>query len=156
MRFLEPRCLRAHVENVKKDALFSLIAKDFENVIPNASQSDIRKALWEREELQNTSVGGGIAMPHATLTEATRSYLGIYVAAKTMDYEAPDGQGVDVFFVTLGPPADRQIHLLLLAGVSNLALNTELVQHLRDGLRASDVLEAVENAVKTAGDPPIQ
>jgi APA family basic amino acid/polyamine antiporter len=148
LRFLEPRCIRAHVEGVRKESLFALIARDFENIIPEAKRGEIRKALWEREALQNTSVGGGIAMPHATLTSATRSYLGIYVTAKAIDYQAPDAQPVDIFFVTLGPPADRQIHLLLLAAVSNLALNTGLIEALRDGLKVADVLTAVETALK--------
>jgi mannitol/fructose-specific phosphotransferase system IIA component (Ntr-type) len=151
MRFLEPRCIRAHLDTARKETLFALIAKDFENIVPEARRGEIRKALWEREALQNTSVGDGIAMPHATLTNVRRSYLGIYVTAKPIDYQAPDNQPVDVCFVTLGPPSDRQVHLLLLAAVSNLALNTDLVERLRDALKSGDVLESVEEALKKLG-----
>ena len=66
-----------------------------------------------------------------------------------MDHKAPDGRPVDVFFVTLGPPHARGTHLRILAGLSELVLNTTLLEDLR---KASDS-EGIRQAFRAESGP---
>ena len=75
-------------------------------------------------EPQNTALGNGIALPHATIATAAKTYLGVFTTATPMDYGAHDGIGVDVFFVTLGTPGDRNEHLVLLGSIARLVKGT--------------------------------
>ena len=92
----------------------------------------IEHALWTRENTQNTSVGHGLALPHATVGEVDRTWLSIFTAARPVDYKAVDGQPVDVFFVTIGPPSERSTHLKILGGMSRLVLTAGLLDALLD------------------------
>jgi PTS system nitrogen regulatory IIA component len=106
----------------------------------------------ERERSQNTAVGHGVALPHATINGAQRTHLGIFTTAEPVDYQAPDGEGVQFFFVTIGPASERQTHLHLLAMVSTLALKTDLLSLLAEAEDAGEIGEAVAQAQKQLAD----
>ncbi|MFK8110781.1 MAG: amino acid permease [Rubripirellula sp.] len=122
----------------KKEELFRIAAELFSSR-GGASEPVISAALWEREQMQNTSVGKGIAMPHATLARADSSLIAILSTNQPIDYGAPDGQKVDVFFFTVGPPNDRKKHLKILAELSRLSLKTTLLEDIRTATNGEEV-----------------
>jgi mannitol/fructose-specific phosphotransferase system IIA component (Ntr-type) len=144
--FIPQGCVEAKLKITKKEGFFEHVAGIFAAQMQNVSKEHIVKALWEREKLQNTSVGNGLALPHATLPESDRTYLGVFTSAEPVNYDAPDGGHVDVFFFTLGPPADRQKHLLLLASVSRLVLGTQLLDKIRLANDDLGILDAIHQA----------
>jgi APA family basic amino acid/polyamine antiporter len=151
----EHGCAAARVEATTKEALFAEFARAFAASIPGISAKEMNSALWAREKTQNTAIGDGVALPHATLGAAERSYLGVFTTAKPIEHEALDDKPVDVFFVTLGPPSDRQAHLRLLAGISRLVLRTSLLERLRKAKTKRDIIEAVEVSAAELAFPSI-
>ena len=123
LNYVDKNCIGAQLDAKSKDAVFQKFAKAFGETMPNFSTEQVREALRERERAQNTSIGQGIALPHATLQGVDRTYVGIFISKTPVDYGAPDGQGVDVFFVTLGGPGDRGRHLLVLSTVAKISQN---------------------------------
>ena len=128
--------------------------------VPGITAEEMNSALWAREKTQNTAIGDGIALPHATLGAAERSYLGVFTTAEPIEHQAHDGKPVDVCFVTLGPPSDRQAHLRLLAGISRLIMRTSLLERLRAAVSKAEVIAAVQDSaaqlkLKTSGFAPI-
>ena len=130
----------------KKEELFrkaaEILAKEYQNDI---SPLLINAALWEREQLQITAVGNGVAMPHATLARAPAgsSAISVIVLQNEIDYGAPDNAKVDVCFFTTGPPADRQAHLEILSELSRMALNTSFLDSLRSATTAEELYEKI-------------
>ena len=129
--FLEPALLGAKLPLNRKEALFAHFAEAFAQSVAGVDAERIAEALWQRERAQNTSVGEGVAMPHATIPRAARARVGVFTAAAPVDWQGPDGSPVDVFFVTLGPPSERQTHLLLLSTIATLVLKSSLLERLR-------------------------
>jgi PTS system nitrogen regulatory IIA component len=144
---VQTECLEARLELSSKNALFAHIAGSFAGTT-GLAQVEILEALWSREKTQNTSVGHGVALPHATLSGLDRSSLGIFTVVRAIDYQAPDQHPVDVFFATLGPPSDRETHLLLLAKVSRLILHTTLLEELRSATSSEEIAAAVARNTK--------
>ena len=141
-------CLQTGVPAGTKEALFTHFARAFAESSDGVSAEDVEAALWERERTQNTAVDLGMALPHATLRKIDRTYLGVFMTEAPVDHKAPDGRPVDVFFVTLGPPHARGTHLRILAGLSELVLNTKLLADLR---KASDS-EGIRRAFRAESD----
>lgn len=135
--------VQPRISATKKDGLFQHCARVFEPLLEGTTQKEIYDALWERERTQNTSVGHGVALPHATLPNAAGAVVGVFTTQEPIDYQGPDGQRVDVFFVTISPPSERQLHLQLLSGIAALSLKTNLLERLRSADRVEDVLAAV-------------
>lgn len=140
----------ARLELVRKDALFQHLARAFAPIL-NVPAPRIYEAVWERERTQNTSVGHGVALPHATLDDATRSVLGVFTSREPLDYGGPDGKPVDVFFFTAGPPSARQTHLKLLSEIARMSLETDLLDELRAAGSAHEIEVAIGKATRTLG-----
>ncbi|MEZ4223106.1 MAG: amino acid permease [Polyangiaceae bacterium] len=141
--FLAPGAIAARLDITRKEALFQQIAQVFEPVIEGVSARQIVDALWERERTQNTSVGHGVALPHATLNTA-KALVGVFTTRKPIDYQGPDGAPVDVFFVTICSPSQRQTHLELLSRVAGLTLKTKLLERLRAAEDAETIRVALQ------------
>jgi amino acid transporter/mannitol/fructose-specific phosphotransferase system IIA component (Ntr-type) len=143
--FLRPELAGARLERKRKEALFEHFAKTFADAIPDLEAAQILAALREREREQNTAVGHGVALPHATLP-IQGTVLGVFTTKDPIDYKAPDGSAVDVFFLTLGPQSDRQTHLIVLSALAKLLLKTDLGQRLREAKDADALVEAMHEA----------
>ncbi|MCC9605817.1 PTS sugar transporter subunit IIA [Blastopirellula sp. JC732] len=59
------------------------------------------EALYRREELGSTAIGGGIAIPHARIDEMERVVGVIGHAPQGIDFESPDGAPVTKLFLLL-------------------------------------------------------
>ena len=146
MNYISLDSIHTGVKVQKKEELFRLatdqIADKFDDEI---SPLIISTALWEREQMQVTAVGNGIAMPHATLSRAPTgsSAIAIYLLENEIDFGAPNGAKVDLCFFTMGPPADRQIHLEILSKLSKMALNQECLADLRSAATREELFEHI-------------
>jgi PTS system nitrogen regulatory IIA component len=99
----------------------------------------IFETLIERERLGTTGVGAGIAIPHGRMAGVTR-ITGVFARLEGgLDYEAVDGQPVDLVFMLLAPENAGADHLKALARVSRLLRN----QTLCEKLRAAATAEAI-------------
>ncbi len=90
------------------------------------------EGLVAREKLGSTAMGGGVAIPHARLP-GLKSIIGLFARLeKPVDFEAADGQGVDLVFVLLAPEESGADHLRALARVSRLLRDADLRRKLRE------------------------
>lgn len=103
-------------------------ARDAYGLDPRA----VVEGLVAREKLGSTAMGGGVAIPHARLG-GLKSIVGLFARLeKPVDFEAADGQGVDLVFVLLAPEESGADHLRALARVSRLLRDAELRRKLRE------------------------
>ena len=102
----------------------------------------IFETLLQREKLGSTGIGQGIAIPHGKLPSITRVY-GLFARLVTpIEYEALDGQPVDLVFVLLAPEHAGADHLKALARISRLLREQDKVAKLR-GTQSAEGLYAV-------------
>lgn len=76
------------------------------------------KALQVREEKMTTAMGGGFAIPHATITKLNQLVTLFARCPAGVDCQAMDGKPVKLFFLILVPGDQAQIHLQTLAAVA--------------------------------------
>ena len=93
-------------------------------------------------------------MPHAALPTATRSSLGVFVAAHPMAYGSPDGEPVDVFFVIVGPLSDRRTHLSILSSLARLSSDGPLLSELREVDTAEEIIDVLRARSADIGGQP--
>jgi PTS system nitrogen regulatory IIA component len=91
----------------------------------------IFETLFQREKLGSTGLGAGIAIPHGKL-KALNKVHGLFARLATpIDYEAVDGQPVDLVFLLLAPEQAGADHLTALAKISRLLRDREFAAKLR-------------------------
>ena len=64
----------------------------------------IQKRIAERENLETTALGNGIAFPHARLEMEGKVQMVIGRSEQGLDFGAPDGQRVHVIFLAVWQP----------------------------------------------------
>ena len=151
MNYLSAETSQVGLKVSKKEELFRYATELFSGRYQeDISPVVISTALWEREQMQNTSVGNGVAMPHATLSRAPESgsHIAILKTENPIEYGAPDGKKCDIFFFTLGPPSARTTHLKILAKLSRLILNTDLLDQIRDASTSEELIERTRTCLK--------
>ena len=98
--------------------------------------------LQQREKLGSTGVGNGIAIPHGKLAKLTKLF-GVFARLdRAIDFEALDGQPVDLVFLLLAPEGAGADHLKALARVARLLRDSEIARKLRNS-RDAEALYAV-------------
>jgi nitrogen PTS system EIIA component len=98
---------------------------------PDRVSADILK----REELGSTGVGGGVAIPHARVPDLKVPYGILARLQEAIDFNAIDGQPVDIVFLLLLPAAPSGEQLNALAAVARRLRDSNAVRNLR---RAAD------------------
>ena len=146
-QYLSPSSVRANVTSDRKEQLFKIATQLIVDQNPKSSPLVVSSALWEREQLQNTFVGDGVAMPHATLVGAQESMIAVLTAAKPIEY-GDKGETANVFFFTTGSPNARQTHLKILAELSRLSIHTDFLKRVPDVRSDHDLYQLLVDCLK--------
>jgi len=126
--------------NTKKQAIQELAARAA--ALTGQNERAILEILLQREKLGSTGVGNGVAIPHGKLAKLG-GLFGLFARLeRPIDFEALDGQPVDLIFLLLAPEAAGADHLKALARVARLLRDPEIARRLRES-RDSDALYAV-------------
>lgn len=95
------------------------------------SQADIFNALMAREKLGSTGLGHGVAIPHGRMADS-RTTVGAFIRLNHgVDYDAHDGQAVDLVFGLIVPQNATEDHLKLLAAVAEKFSDEDFCAQLR-------------------------
>jgi PTS system nitrogen regulatory IIA component len=111
----------------------------------------VERVLQEREKLQSTGIGDGVAIPHGALSEIEQQCAALLVVPGGMDFDAIDGCKVQLIFAVLGPKRATGEHLKTLARVSRLLRSREFRNQLIESgspQQAYDLIAAEENGTR--------
>ena len=102
--------------------------------------------LLERERLGSTGLAGGVALPHARIPQLNDTRGAFLRLAEAVEFDALDGEPVDLVFALLVPEDANEEHLQLLAHLAGRFNDAALRQHLRD----AEADEALQLLIGTA------
>lgn len=106
-----------------------------------ADSDHIHKLLMDREALMTTGVKNGFAFPHCFSDEFEESFLTLGIVSEGVDYEALDGNPVEYIFLLLGPPHHQTVHLRILARISRLMSQSDMLETLRCLKSHEDIMQ---------------
>jgi nitrogen PTS system EIIA component len=99
--------------------------------------------LLRREELGSTGIGHGVAIPHARLPDLQRPYGLLAKLKQPIEFDAIDGQPVDIVFTLLLPAAAENAQLSALALVARALRPAENLVRLRGAKNTSELYSAI-------------
>jgi nitrogen PTS system EIIA component len=103
----------------------------------------VASCLLKREDLGSTGIGHGVAIPHARLPDLQQPYGLLAKLKQPIEFDAIDGQAVDIAFVLLLPAAAENGQLGPLARVARTLRPPENLARLRDAKNASELYSAI-------------
>ncbi|MGB5457282.1 MAG: fructose PTS transporter subunit IIA [Gammaproteobacteria bacterium] len=97
--------------------------------------------LTEREKLGSTSLGHGVAIPHAR-TSSHNKAIGAFIKLKNgIDFDSPDNKPTDLLFALMVPEHYTDEHLQILSGLASCFSDDELRANLRSANTSEELYD---------------
>lgn len=105
-----------------------------------------RRQVYLREEESTTGIGDGIAIPHGKCDAVTRPGLAALVVREGVEFDALDGEPVNLIFLIAAPNTEDNVHLDVLSKLSVLLMDEKFVEDLKNAKTVDDFLQIVDAA----------
>lgn len=139
---LSPADVLIDVRGSNKRALLQELAARAADAV-HLRVDQVAPYLLKREELGSTGIGRGVAIPHARLPDLQRPH-GLLARLKApVEFDAIDGQAVDIVFILLLPAAAESGQIGPLALVARTLRPPENLARLRAAKTASELYSAL-------------
>jgi nitrogen PTS system EIIA component len=112
---------------------------------PGSDPAVVERVLTEREQLQSTGIGEGVAIPHGALPQLETQFASLLIAPEGLDFAAIDNLPVNILFAVITPKRATGEHLKTLARVSRLLRS----KGFRDRLVAAPDAKAAYSLIAT-------
>jgi len=111
----------------------------------SAPEGEVLALLLEREQLQSTGIGDGVAIPHSALEHADAQAAALLLFPEGIDFDAIDGRPVHIVFGVVGPKRATGEHLRTLARISRLLRDEATRKKLANAESAKAAYELIES-----------
>ncbi len=127
-----------------KEAVLEEMARAAAAAEPALSAERLQEVLMDREALQSTGIGDGVAIPHGKISGLERIVASFARSVKGVDFESIDGQPTHLFFLLVVPEHSGGQHLKALARISRFFRDAEFRQKLIGASSLDDVFRTIE------------
>jgi mannitol/fructose-specific phosphotransferase system IIA component (Ntr-type) len=132
--------LKSHSKDALLRELVELAAAGRDPSVVDAILTSVR----ERELVLSTGIGAGVAIPHGKTAHVEGLVMAAGVCAAPVDFDALDGQPVELCFLLVGPESAAGAHIKALSRISRLLRRDTL----RAALRSADSKDAFLRIVR--------
>lgn len=103
------------------------------------SETQIFDGLLARERLGSTGLGHGVAIPHGRFKDVGQA-IGVFIRLEEgVDFDAVDGEPVDLMFALMVPEESTEEHLQLLASLAEMFSDAAVRERLRQCGTVADI-----------------
>lgn len=127
----------------KREVLAEMAAA-LAKVEPQIEAESLLEVLLEREALQSTGIGEGVAIPHGKLTGLDRLVATFARSPQGVEFDSIDGQPTHHFFLLVVPEHSGGQYLKALARISRFFRDAAFRESLASAETNEDVLRAIE------------
>ena len=127
-----------------KREVLAEMANALAKVEPQIEADRLLEVLLEREALQSTGIGEGVAIPHGKMVGLDRLVASFARSHEGVDFEAIDGQRTHHFFLLVVPEHSGGQYLKALARISRFFRDPTFRQKLSEVESIEDVIHAIQ------------
>lgn len=117
---------------------------------PSLDSQEVFSRLIGRERLGSTGIGQGVAIPHARSPHCKEPIAGFLKLTEPVDFDAVDGELVDLVFVLLVPEEADDAHLALLGQVAGIMNDAKTRAALRRTESQQELYSRLIEAIQQA------
>jgi PTS system nitrogen regulatory IIA component len=127
----------------KRDVLAEM-ANALAKVEPEIEADRLLEVLLEREALQSTGIGEGVAIPHGKMVGLDRLVATFARSPEGVEFESIDGQPTHHFFLLVVPEHSGGQYLKALARISRFFRDAAFRQRLSEVETLEEVIGTIE------------
>ncbi|HMN50402.1 MAG TPA: PTS sugar transporter subunit IIA [Ignavibacteriaceae bacterium] len=138
---LKPEFIIPDLKGETKEEVINELINLFKNDPRVEDIERVRAAVLDREKVMSTGVGKGFAIPHGK-TNAVKEIVGAFGKAKKgIDYDALDGNPVQLIFLLVGKDNLISTHIKLLSRISRLMNKDDFRHRLTEANSADEIIK---------------
>jgi nitrogen PTS system EIIA component len=122
---IDPEGRFAPTKEAALGMLAEVIARDL-----SLRPEEVFTPLVEREKLQSTGIGEGVAIPHSSLAQIERQTAALLLSPQGIPFDAIDHAPAQIIFAVISPKRAASEHLKILAKISRLLRSPETRRRL--------------------------
>ena len=126
-----------------KERLFQRFAKAVTKKHKTISADLLMDRMEARERQAPTSIGGGVAVPHAFLQGIEKPMVGAFLLQRAIPYGPSEEDRVKIAFFLVGREGNTEHHLPILARIARLCSTPEFLQVLSKAKTGRDIQKTI-------------
>jgi fructose PTS system EIIBC or EIIC component len=143
---LPPERIRIPLQARQKDELLRELVDMLNGQGGITDPDQVLRAVQQREAVLSTGIGNGVAIPHAKSDAIGGLRMVAGVAATPVDFDALDGQPVQLFFLLVGPETEAGAHIKTLSRISRLLRREQVRRQLASARDPEEFYRALQEA----------
>lgn len=117
---LSPKAIKVPLAATDKRAIIDELVDLLDEAELIDDPAALKQVVWEREQQRSTGIGDGLAIPHGKSHCSKNLVMAIGRPAKPIDFNAVDGQPVELVVLLASPPDRTADHIQALGKISRL------------------------------------
>ncbi len=136
---LIPERVRCQVDITSKKRTLEVLSELIASGDGALAAPDVLNCLISREKLGSTGLGHGVAIPHARMANVTVAIAAALTLQDGVDFDAPDGEPVNLVVGLIVPEESTEEHLNILATLAESFSDPSKVRALREAATPESV-----------------
>ncbi len=146
--FITPEAIQSDLKADDKEGVIREMVQALVEAgrIRAADYESIVKAILSREELGSTGIGRGVAVPHTKHPSVDRLVGSVAISREGVDFDALDGEKVNLFFLLISPQDRPGDHLRALENIARQLRDETFCRFLKQAKSAEEIRQLLEEA----------
>lgn len=140
---LNPERVVCDVQVSSKKRALEFISDMMSKLETDLTEMEIYNGLLARERLGSTGLGHGVAIPHGRFAGVSAASAVLVKFQEGVDFDAIDGEPVDIMFGLIVPEESTEAHLELLSGLAAMMADEKARAALRQAKSNHEMLEVL-------------
>jgi len=139
--YLKEECIDISLSGENKEDVIKKLLDFILKNDPGINREETLKDLFEREKLESTAIGNGVAIPHARIEKTSGIKVAFGLLKNNPDFDSIDKKPVELVFLILFPKEEVGLQLRFLARVARLLQQSGLYENLLACKSAKEVVD---------------
>lgn len=142
-QLIKPDAVLCNAQARSKKHCLEILSELLARSTPEIGNEQIFENLIKRERLGCTGLDKGVAFPHCRVEGLEFSVAALILLSEPVDFDAPDGDPVDLVFGLMVPDTIDDSHGASIKLVTSILADEGLRARLRTAKSSSDLFEAL-------------
>jgi PTS system nitrogen regulatory IIA component len=141
--YLREEWILADIQGTDKPSVLQELSSMLVKPCEVGSPEELLRVLLEREKLESTGIGEGVAIPHGRLKKLKTFFIAFGRSVKGVDFDSIDGKPSHVFFLVMAPENSAVNNLKLLGRIVTLLKDASFKRRLMEARSQKELFEFI-------------
>ncbi len=143
MDYLKEDGVILDLQGIDKLSVLKELSRVLVKPYKSPSAEEITEAVLNREKLESTGIGEGIAIPHGRLKRLEDFIVSFGRSIKGVDFDSMDHQPTHLFFLVMSPENSAVNNLKLLGRIATILKNASFKKRLMKARSQKELFQLI-------------